>query len=428
MAITVDRPNYEILVPRTDMTLVQSTPVEIRELDTNAFRLILRDLDDDPNGRAWPITHDHNTDVDIDGINYARQVLIREPYTVTFEDGQYVVQIKGSNNNILGRTNKNQVSVSPSNSAGLISSSDIEYSQYANGIYVDQSSTYSGTLHPKGTLREPVNNLGDAHIIAEFRGVQEVKFLGNGLIGVTDDFTNYIFHGQNANLTYITVETQANVVNCEFKECTITGVLDGGSIIRDAVIYDLNYVNGVVFNTMLGGGTIQLGGSAVAHFLNCYSGVPGESTPIVDMGGSGQSLAFRNYNGGIKLINKTGVESVSLDLNSGQAILDNTVTNGVIVCRGVGKLIDINGDHIPSGTWNGVTIVNETTGYLLSSGGSLTVEQAIQLAEIYEFSGFKSGVPMRSKIIDDTPGYVKTDNIEIEITKEGDELVVTRQP
>ena len=42
-------------------------------------------------------------------------------------------------------------------------------------------------------------------------------------------------------------------------------------------------------------------------------------------------------------------------------ILDSTtVTGGTFVVRGVGKLIDENGDDISSGTWNGgVTIVNE---------------------------------------------------------------------
>lgn len=77
--------------------------------------------------------------------------------------------------------------------------------------------------------------------------------------------------------------------------------------------------------------------------------------------GEGQDLAIRNYNGGITLTNKTGSENVSIDLNSGQVILTNTVTSGVVVVvRGVGKLIDESGDIIHTGTWNGVTIYNET--------------------------------------------------------------------
>ena len=79
------------------------------------------------------------------------------------------------------------------------------------------------------------------------------------------------------------------------------------------------------------------------------------------MGGSGQPLALRNYNGGIKLINKNGPESVSIDLNSGQVKIDmTTVTNGTLVIRGIGKLIDADtGDHIHTGTYGDLVIYNE---------------------------------------------------------------------
>ena len=78
------------------------------------------------------------------------------------------------------------------------------------------------------------------------------------------------------------------------------------------------------------------------------------------MGVSGQALALRNYNGGIKLINKSGTESVSIDLNSGQIKLDSTITGGDIVCRGVGKLVDADTDEpIHTGDWYGANIINE---------------------------------------------------------------------
>ena len=58
------------------------------------------------------------------------------------------------------------------------------------------------------------------------------------------------------------------------------------------------------------------------------------------MNSTGSSVAIRNYNGGIKLINKSGAESVSLDINSGQVKLDSTVTSGTIVIRGIAYLTD----------------------------------------------------------------------------------------
>ena len=54
------------------------------------------------------------------GVTYAPQLILLAPYTITFEDGLYAVNIVGTNNNVLERTNKNQVSVNASNSAGLI--------------------------------------------------------------------------------------------------------------------------------------------------------------------------------------------------------------------------------------------------------------------------------------------------------------------
>lgn len=121
MAITIDRPSGVITIPKADTILVSAGPPEIRRLDTDAFRKILRDLDDDEDGRAWPHTHDHNTEVTISGVTYARQVLIRPPYTVTFGlPADYAVIIDGSNNNIIDVANFNGVSIVPTNSAGLI--------------------------------------------------------------------------------------------------------------------------------------------------------------------------------------------------------------------------------------------------------------------------------------------------------------------
>ena len=120
MAISVNWVTGVITVPKADTTLVQSTPNEIRELDIDAFRLTLRDLEEDPDGRPWPRTHDHNTEVTVSGITLARVISILPPYTVTFEDGQYTVRLTGANSNIGDRLNANQVSIQSANSAGLI--------------------------------------------------------------------------------------------------------------------------------------------------------------------------------------------------------------------------------------------------------------------------------------------------------------------
>lgn len=119
MAITVDWPNKIINVPKADMTLVQTSPFEIRALDIDVFRLTLKDLEDDVEGQPWPTTHNHNTAVTVGGVTLARVVEIINGYTVTFEDGNYAVNLIGANSNVADVTNLNSVQIRAANSAGL---------------------------------------------------------------------------------------------------------------------------------------------------------------------------------------------------------------------------------------------------------------------------------------------------------------------
>lgn len=108
MAITVNWATDQIInIPKADMTLVQLSPVEIRELDTDNFFLALKDLEASVEGMPWPNTQRNASPVLLGGITYARVLEIIDPYTITFEDGTYVVQLTGSNNNIIERTNPN---------------------------------------------------------------------------------------------------------------------------------------------------------------------------------------------------------------------------------------------------------------------------------------------------------------------------------
>jgi len=147
----------------------------------------------------------------------------------------------------------------------------------------------------------------------------------------------------------------------------VVGVLDGDSRLVDCMITDLLYIEGFIEGCVLSTGLIKLGDFGVAHFLDCYSGIPGTGTPIINMAGSGQGLALRNYNGGILLTNKTGPESVSLDINSGTVKLDlqgnygdNGIINGKLVIRGIGKCIEATtGEVIKSGTYGTLEVINE---------------------------------------------------------------------
>lgn len=372
MAITINWATKVINVPKADLTLVQSVPTEIRSMDLNWFRLSLKDLEDDyDQGIPFLDTHRHNTTVTVGGVELARVIEIINGYTVTFEDGQYAVNLFGANSNVADVTNVNQVSVRSANSAGLVTSQAIEYSEYGGGVHIDVVGGESGTIYPIGTLRRPVNNVTDAVLIANSRGFDSLHILGDITFDTGDDVSGFIIIGQNASKTAITVNAGADTLGCEIRNAFIQGNLDGGTTLRGCVIQDLNYINGYVYHCMINPGTISLGGVSTAHFLDCYSGVPGTGTPTIDMNGTTNDqdtpLAIRNYNGGIKLIQKTGTGSVSVDLGSGQVVLDSSCVDGQVVVRGDGKVVDENGVELLTGTINGsLDLLNETTSGHLS--------------------------------------------------------------
>lgn len=359
MAISIDWGTKVISVPKSYLTLIQAFPTEIYDLPLNQFRLDLKTLEASIHGVAYVRTHNHNTEVNLSGITYARVIEIINGYTVTFEDAQYAVNLTGANSNVGDVVNVNQVSVRSQNSAGLTSSQAIEFSSFRSGVTIDEANGYAdGTAFPAGTEQLPVKLQSQAKLIADSRGFNKIYAKGDLHITNGVNWTGFEFIGESQNKSLITIDDDAGVYNCEFYDATITGVLDGNSVIERCNITGLDFVEGFIFRCALGPAAIKLGNVVNANIFTCFSTIPGTDTPIIDMNGTG-ILALRDYNGGIKLINYTGSDSHSIDLSSGNIILDDTITSGTFVIRGVGTLVDTNGSHIHSGTWNGgVTILN----------------------------------------------------------------------
>lgn len=117
MPLTVDWPSAVINVPQSYLTHVGGVRYQ---LDVGQMRRDLRALEASVEGMPWTPTHFHSTEVTLAGVTFARQVVILAPYTITFEDGQYVVLAVGANHNIVDVLNPNQVSFISQNSAGLI--------------------------------------------------------------------------------------------------------------------------------------------------------------------------------------------------------------------------------------------------------------------------------------------------------------------
>jgi len=228
-----------------------------------------------------------------------------------------------------------QVVRTASSSATLQEQQDIQFASFNGCVTVDLTSSFTGTIFPNGTGRQPVNNFADALLIAEERGFGKLLVIGDATVQ-TEDFSGFEFEGQSETKTTLTIDASADVSGCEFFNCTVTGILDGDAIIRDSTVDGLTFIDGVIRNCGLLN-TLQLSGTNPRlQVVNCFEA--DEMGPVIDFNGSGTGLIVTNYNGKITLTNKNGVgDSAFLDMSSGEIEIDNSVTAGIITLRGVAK-------------------------------------------------------------------------------------------
>ena len=228
-----------------------------------------------------------------------------------------------------------QVVRTASSSATLQEQLDIQYASFSGGVSVDVTASDSGTTYPTGTPRQPVNNFADALLIANERGFKTIYIIGNATLDGGNDFTDFEFVGESETKTTITINPSAIVTSCEFRSATITGTLDGGAVITDAIAQDLDFIDGIIKRSGLLGTLTLSGVNPILQVVDCHES--DSNGPTIDFDGSGTGLIMTNYHGKVTLSNKNGLETAFLDMSSGEIVIDNSVTGGNITIRGVAK-------------------------------------------------------------------------------------------
>lgn len=149
MSVSINWATQVISIPQADLDVVSAG---LFELDVDALRLELKDIEDSEEGIAFPATHRHNTEVVLSGVTYARTFEIINGYTITFEDTgtPYTVRCVGANHNIADVKNVNNVSLIIGNSAGLIAvatggSSGPSAGDVANAVWAHGSAVQLAT-------------------------------------------------------------------------------------------------------------------------------------------------------------------------------------------------------------------------------------------------------------------------------------------
>ena len=326
-----------INVYKTDMVQVQAVPTEIWQLDIPTFKVSLGDMLDNVDGMIFPDIFNHNPSVTVGGAVLAKVVEILDPYTITFEDGQYAVNLVGANSNIGDRINVNQVSIRSANSAGLQDLTSLQAASFGDGaVALDQANGVPGTVFPIGTKGKPSNNWQDARLIADARNLDTIIIIGVASCGAGDDISNMVIVGTNPMLSILSVGSDAITDDVYMRELYFTGVLDGGTILRDCVLGDIQYFNGYIENCAFTSSTIYVNGVGV--FLNCAAGATCLSNPIIDLTNA-EGIAIRHYDGSLVLTNKTTDGECEIGIN-GMLYIDSSVTAGSFQVYGDGWVDD----------------------------------------------------------------------------------------
>ena len=118
MASSINWNTLLISVPQTDLSFVSGS---LYSHDTKAFWDEMKSVEASEVGMPFDDIILNVEEITIAGTTYSRSLQIVNGYTIEWEDGQYAVRLDNSNNNFFdeGVIDRNQVSVIPTNSAGL---------------------------------------------------------------------------------------------------------------------------------------------------------------------------------------------------------------------------------------------------------------------------------------------------------------------
>lgn len=405
MAISVNEVTKVISILQADLLDLGGG---IYQLDTDAFRLELRDWESSEQGSWRSITHKHNPPVTVGGVTLARVVEIINGYTITFEDGQYRVILVGSNNNILDVTNINQVSIAPTNSAGLTFSKEIQDLSFGDArVWINTVTGVDDTQYPTGTPAFPVDGFPNAALIIAARNLSlRLHIKGTETFLGSDNIDGYNIKGSHEEQSEAILTSGVSTTGTFFDRMHVQGTANGEIVIENGHINSLVNFEGHAIRTELSATTVLSVLESTEHeFRNCYSGVAGTGTPVIDCDDiANLDLQLRGYHGGIELRNISHAGSnVSVDLDSGHLNIAATCTAGTIVVRGVG--------HVTDNSGAGCTVVR--TGLTVGAEGR----------ELWQFRGLD---PDNDLLIQD--GSQTVDGKTVAVSDDGTTTTVNRTP
>jgi hypothetical protein len=170
MAYSVNWATKIVTIPKADLTVISASP-EIYQLDVNQFWASIHDIQDSADAMPYPDIMRSNAPVILSGVTYARSVEVVNGYKVQFENGAYQVNLVGANNNLIDARVQNNVSMTSSNSGGLVqggaAAADvwryvIEGALSAEEIFRVLAAAMAGKISGGNTATETIRSVTDS--------------------------------------------------------------------------------------------------------------------------------------------------------------------------------------------------------------------------------------------------------------------------
>lgn len=208
----------------------------------------------------------------------------------------------------------------------------LDLDQLLQAVYIDPSSSFSGTEEGIGTPTRPVNNIADATLIATAKSLR--SFVVRGSIQLQQDYTEWSFVGQGAEFAAEVDLNGRDVDSSSFEGLTMTGAMSGRV---QAIRCRLDVIAGLdgIFRRCGIDSDFSLDAGADVTLEECFSTIAGLSRPVCTILGAGVSAGLRAYSGGIEFrgLDATSVLSIG-GMPASLYLGDASNTGGMVVVRG----------------------------------------------------------------------------------------------
>jgi hypothetical protein len=210
---------------------------------------------------------------------------------------------------------------------------------FGGAVHIDVDNGISGTNYPRGTQGTPVDNIGDARIIADRIKVKTIAF--KGTVTLDQSYAGWSFVGSDPEADTLRLSNE-QVNKSSFELLTLTGNQKGTIYCKECIIDNVTDGDGTYANCrFIDSFTLSEAGSS-AILINCHALTP----TTIDLVGIDRELSTAGLTGKWTLKNLVISDpplSVRMEFETGELTVDSTCVSGSLDIAGTVNTIDRSG-------------------------------------------------------------------------------------